>query len=151
MCCSRLWITVGALLGGVAVGAGAFAAHGLDSYLVQIYAGETRVVTGVTLPAAQKYLADFRTAAEYQMYHALALIGLGIVSKTASSRWLKVAGWCFLFGTLIFSGCLYVLAVSGMRWLGAIVPIGGVLFLIGWAAFAIGAYPRDDAACARVT
>lgn len=134
------WIMLGAILGGLAVAAGAFAAHGLDHYFEVKYADdEPRSVAGVKIPAAQKYLTDFKTAAEYQMYHALALLGVGLLARTPSSIWLTVAGWSFVVGIVIFSGCLYALTLTGQRWLGAFVPIGGVSFLIGWTALAIGA------------
>jgi len=135
------WITLGAILGGLAVAAGAFAAHGLDHYFAEKYAStEPREVAGVKVPAAQKYLADFKTAAEYQMYHALALLAVGLLARTQPSTSLTIAGWSFLGGIAIFSGCLYALTLTGHRWLGAIVPIGGVLFLVGWTALAVAAW-----------
>ena len=136
---TQCWTSVGALLAGLAVAAGAFAAHGLDGYFSAKYAGQERKVAGVTVPAAQKYLADFRTAAEYQMYHALALLAVGALGATRPSRWVTVAGVSFVGGTLLFSGCLYALTLTGQRWLGMIVPIGGVLFLVGWFALLVGA------------
>src|SRR5690606_979682 len=99
-----------------------------------------RQIAGVEIPASQKYLNDFKTAAEYQMYHALALLGVGLLLQGRSSGLLQVAGWSFLLGILIFSGCLYALTLTGLRWLGAIVPIGGVLFLVGWGALAAAAF-----------
>lgn len=137
----RAWIFLGAALAGLAVAAGAFAAHGLDGKFVKQYAGQTREVTGVTVSAAQKYLADFKTAAEYQMYHALALIAVGMLARTKPSRALTIAGWSFVAGIALFSGCLYVLTLTGQRWLGMVVPIGGVLFLIGWTALAADVWP----------
>jgi len=77
----------------------------------------------------------------YQMYHALALIGVGILLarfSTEGSTWLNASGWLFLAGSILFSGSLYLLALSGTTWLGAITPLGGVAFLIGWLALAIG-------------
>lgn len=134
------WITIGAVLAGLAVAAGAFAAHGLDGYFAKKYAdAEPRTVAGVQVPASQKYLADFKTAAEYQMYHALALLAVGLLARAQPSTWLTVAGWSFFGGIVLFSGLLYALTLTGQRWLGAIVPIGGVAFLVGWAALAIGA------------
>jgi uncharacterized membrane protein YgdD (TMEM256/DUF423 family) len=74
------------------------------------------------------------------MYHALGLIAVG----WAATRWLdplvRAAGWLFLGGTLVFSGSLYVLSLTGMRWLGAVTPLGGLLFLAGWAALAVGVW-----------
>lgn len=136
----RMWIALGALLAGLSVAAGAFAAHGLDGYFKQKYAGTPpREVAGVPIPAAQKYLQDFKTGAEYQMYHALGLLAVGFLTLARRSRAANVAGWSFLVGIAIFSGCLYLLTITGHRWLGAIVPIGGVAFLVGWVALAYAA------------
>ncbi|MDB5341175.1 MAG: hypothetical protein JWN70_6794 [Planctomycetaceae bacterium] len=135
----RIWLILGAVLAGLSVGSGAFAAHGLDGYFKQKYArAEPREVAGVKIPAAQKYLQDFKTGAEYQMYHALALLLVGLLAQSNRSAAWSVAGWSFLLGTILFSGSLYLLTLTGQRWLGAIVPIGGVLFLVGWAAVAFG-------------
>lgn len=113
------WLRLGAILGGLAVAGGAFAAHGLEKQL------------------DERGLALFETAARYQMYHALALVAVGLLAGAGrSGRASDVAGWCFLLGVLLFSGSLYALALSGVRGLGAITPIGGVLFLVGWAALA---------------
>lgn len=135
----RVWLILGAIFAGLSVGAGAFAAHGLDGYFKQKYAqAEPREVAGVKIPAAQKYLQDFKTGAEYQMYHALALLLVGLLAQSSRSSAWPVAGWSFLLGIILFSGCLYLLTLTGQRWLGAIVPIGGVLFLVGWTAVALG-------------
>ena len=86
-------------------------------------------------------LQVFQTAVTYQMYHALALIGVGILLARFSidgSPWLTAAGWLFVAGSILFSGSLYALALSGTSWLGAITPLGGVAFLLGWLALAIG-------------
>jgi uncharacterized membrane protein YgdD (TMEM256/DUF423 family) len=113
------WLRLGAILGGLAVAGGAFAAHGLEDRLDE---------RGLTL---------FETAARYQMYHALALVAVGLLAGSdRAGRALGVAGWSFSLGVLLFSGSRYALALSGVRWLGAITPIGGVLFLVGWAALA---------------
>jgi uncharacterized membrane protein YgdD (TMEM256/DUF423 family) len=119
----RVFVSLGGLSGCLAVAAGAFAAHALRDRL------------------SADLLDVFQTGATYQMYHALALVGVGILLSRFSvggSTWLTVAGWLFVAGTLLFSGSLYALALSGTRWLGAITPIGGVAFLIGWLALAIG-------------
>lgn len=138
----RLWILAGGLLAGLAVAAGAFAAHGLSTYFADKYAGQERTVAGSPVPAAQKYLADFKTAAEYQMYHALALIAVGLLAQRqpTPSPWLTVAGWSFLAGIVLFSGFLYVLTISGETRLGMIVPLGGSAFLVGWTFLALGAW-----------
>ena len=140
------WIALGAVFAGLSVAAGAFGAHGLNAQLPKMYAGQEREVAGVKISAAQKYLADFKTGAEYQMYHALALIAVGLLATARPSPWLTTAGWSFTGGILLFSGCLYALVLTGRTILGAIVPIGGVLFLVGWFALAvattIGRTPR---------
>jgi len=127
------------VLAGLAVVCGAFAAHGLDTKLPVQYAEQTRVVAGETVPAARKYIADFKTAAEYQMFHGLGMIACGLVAIRRPARSLDVAGWCFLIGTALFSGSLYALVLSGVTKLGMITPFGGVLFIVGWVALAIGA------------
>jgi uncharacterized membrane protein YgdD (TMEM256/DUF423 family) len=75
------------------------------------------------------------------MYHALALVGVGILLARFSidgSVWLTAAGWLFVGGSVLFSGSLYALSLSGTTWLGAITPVGGIAFLVGWLAVAIG-------------
>jgi uncharacterized membrane protein YgdD (TMEM256/DUF423 family) len=122
---ASFWAAAGAVSGFVGVALGAFGAHGLkdrlDAHALEVY----------------------QTAAHYQMIHALALIALGAWLSARATAGLgalagagNIVGWCFLVGTVVFSGSLYALAVSGVKTLGAITPIGGVLFLIGWAAFA---------------
>jgi uncharacterized membrane protein YgdD (TMEM256/DUF423 family) len=134
------WIATGALSAAIAVVCGAFAAHGLDGLLATKYAGQTKVVTGEEIPASRKYLNDFRTAAEYQMYHALGLIAVGLLSLSAArSGALNAAGWSMLLGTILFSGSLYALVLSGITKLGMITPLGGVLFIVGWVSLAVGA------------
>jgi uncharacterized membrane protein YgdD (TMEM256/DUF423 family) len=114
----RTFFALGAALAGVAVAAGAFGAHGLRDRL------------------APDMLAVFETAVRYQMYHALALVGVA----WAVTRWpgagAGLAGWLFVAGIALFSGSLYVLALSGVRWLGAITPFGGLCFLAGWGVLA---------------
>ena len=116
-------MTIGALSGFLAVAAGAFGAHSLRDRL------------------SADMLSVFQTGVSYQMYHALALVGVGILLARFSiegSTWLTAAGWLFLAGTILFSGSLYLLALSNTTWLGAVTPLGGVAFLLGWAAVAIG-------------
>jgi uncharacterized membrane protein YgdD (TMEM256/DUF423 family) len=127
----------GAVLGGLAVALGAFAAHGLDTVFVEKYAGQTRTVAGVEVAAAQKYLNDFKTGAEYQMYHALALLAVGLLGRPSMSRSLQAAAWSFLLGIVLFSFSLYAFTLTGQRWLVFFTPIGGVLFIVGWAALAV--------------
>lgn len=117
----RLWIVFGSVSGLVSVAAGAFGAHGLKKRL------------------AADLLITFETGARYEMFHALALVAVGLLMLRAPSTAGTVAGWSFLVGTVLFSGSLYVLALTGTRWLGAITPLGGVAFLVGWAALAVAA------------
>jgi uncharacterized membrane protein YgdD (TMEM256/DUF423 family) len=118
----RLFIVLGALSAGLAVGLGAFAAHGLRGRLTP------------------ELLATFETAARYHMYHALGLLAVG----WAASRWpggaVTSAGWLFVAGTLLFSGSLYALSLTRYRWLGAVTPLGGAAFLAGWLALALAAW-----------
>jgi uncharacterized membrane protein YgdD (TMEM256/DUF423 family) len=143
-------MALGGVLAGLAVGLGAFAAHGLSDQFATQYAGaEPRKVAGVEIPASLKYLEDFKTGAEYQMYHALGMIGVGLVLRSSEkkNRLLDLAGWSFLVGILVFSGFLYLLTLTGQRWMGGIVPIGGVAFLVGWGCFAAGVCPCRNSEC----
>lgn len=118
----RTFAALGALSAAVAVAAGAFGAHALKGHL------------------SPDDLAIFETGARYQMYHALALLAVA----WAATRWpggaVSTAGWLFVVGTLLFSGSLYALALTGVRWLGAVTPLGGLAFLAGWVCLAIGAW-----------
>ena len=119
----RTFLAIGALLGLVAVAAGAFGAHALEARL------------------SPDRLAIFETAARYQMYHALALLGVSIAAALlpATTSLVNAAGWSFVAGTIVFSGSLYLLALGGPRWLGAITPLGGLAFLAGWALLGLAA------------
>ena len=125
------WIACGAILAGLAVAMGAFGAHGLKPWLTER--------AGLSAEAAARSLETYETAARYHMYHALALILIGMFAQRDPSRSLDAAGWSFLVGILLFSGLCYAIALGGPKKLGAIVPIGGVAFIIGWLAMAIGA------------
>ncbi len=131
----RTCLILGSLLAGLAVAAGTFGAHGLPALLERQH-GLTEEQAPVELAKAQ---ANFETAARYQMYHALALLLVGLMTERRPSRCLSVAGVSFVFGSLVFSGCLYALVLTQQKWLGAIVPIGGVSFLVGWIATLIAA------------
>lgn len=135
------WFRIGAVLGGLAVTFGAFAAHGLDDYFAKKYRDlPPKTVAGFAVPASWKYLQDFRTGAEYQMYHALALVAVGLAAARATRRRaLDVAGWSFLLGIVLFSGSLYALTLTGDKYWAFVTPFGGVLFLVGWAALAFAA------------
>ena len=114
----RAFALAGALSAFLAVAAGAFGAHALRARL------------------SADLLAVFETAARYQMYHALALLAVAILAARWPGMPLRAAGWLFIGGTVVFSGSLYLLALTGTRWLGAITPLGGLLFLAGWLALA---------------
>jgi uncharacterized membrane protein YgdD (TMEM256/DUF423 family) len=127
----RFALVAGAILGGIAVAAGAFGAHGLKETL-----------------AASGQSDNWETACRYAIYHALALLATGLLARLPSPpspTITRAASLCFGAGTLIFSGCLAALALSGIKILGAIVPIGGVLMLVGWAllAYAAAVAPRQ--------
>jgi uncharacterized membrane protein YgdD (TMEM256/DUF423 family) len=129
------WLRIGAVAGFLAVAFGAFGAHGLNDLLKPVAADSTQ-------EAAFKLrrLENFETAARYNMYHALAILVVGLlVNSGRSGTALTVAGWSFVAGILLFSGSLYAYALLGLRWLGAITPFGGVGFLLGWVALALGA------------
>jgi uncharacterized membrane protein YgdD (TMEM256/DUF423 family) len=117
----RTFMLAGALAGFVAVALGAFGAHGLRGRL------------------SPDMLAVFETGVRYQMYHALALMLTSALTGGAivHGRAAAAAGWLFVAGIVLFSGSLYVLAITGISILGAITPLGGVAFLLGWACLAI--------------
>jgi uncharacterized membrane protein YgdD (TMEM256/DUF423 family) len=141
------WFRIGAVLGGLAVAFGAFAAHGLDDYFAKKYRDfPPKTTAGFDVPASWKYLQDFKAGAEYQMYHSLALLAVGLAAaRTMKRRALDLAGWCFLSGIALFSGSLYALTLTGDKYWAFVTPFGGVFFLIGWAslAFAIVDQSRD--------
>jgi len=139
----RFWGSCGALFAGLAVMTGAFAAHGLDRVFTEKYAGQTRTVAGESVPLAKKFLADFRTGAEYQMYHALGLLAVGALAANRPSRVANVAGTAFVAGIVLFSGSLYVLTLTGVTKWGAVTPFGGIAFLVGWAALAVACVHRE--------
>jgi uncharacterized membrane protein YgdD (TMEM256/DUF423 family) len=127
----RIFTALGALSGFIAVAAGAFGAHALKAHLTP------------------DMLAVFDTGARYQMFHALALLAVAWALSRWPGRAAAASGWCFVGGTVIFSGSLYVLSLTGVRGFGAITPIGGVLFLAGWLLLAVAAWrgvaQRDSA------
>ena len=100
---------------GMAVALGAFGAHGLRAMVTP------------------EMLAVFETGVRYQMYHALALVAIGLAFARLQGRAAAAAAWLFVAGTVLFSGSLYVLTLTGTRWWGAVTPLGGVAFLAGWA------------------
>lgn len=115
------FLIAAAIFGGLAVGLGAFAAHGLEK-----------------LTTDAKTLHGFQTGVEYQMYHAFALIAVAILFQKSPGRWLKWAGNCFTTGVILFSGSLYLLTVlkiqdsAAVKFAGPITPLGGIFFIAGW-------------------
>lgn len=118
----RIFFTLGAVSAFIGVAAGAFGAHGLRGQL------------------SIEMLSVFEVGVRYQMYHAFALMATAWAQAKWPSSTVMVGGWLFVVGTVLFSGSLYVLSVSGMKWLGAITPLGGVAFLAGWVCLAWGAW-----------
>ncbi len=114
----RPWLALAALSGFLAVAFGAFATHALEARLA---------------PAALEWIA---TGLRYQMLHVGGLLAVALLIERRPRRSLSVAGGGFLLGSLVFCGLLYAMALTGQRWLGMIVPLGGVSFLAGWAALA---------------
>ncbi|MEM1112579.1 MAG: DUF423 domain-containing protein [Pseudomonadota bacterium] len=124
---AKLFLTLGAISSMLAVAFGAFGAHALKARLDE-YA-----------------LGVYETAVQYHFYHSLALLAVGLLAlQVPQSGLLKSSGWLFLAGVFIFSGSLYVLALSGMRWLGAITPLGGLAFIAAWACLALAAWKTLD-------
>ena len=127
----NLWVFCGALLGGFSVTLGSFGAHLLKTHLDRI-----------------DQTANWETAVRYCLFHAIVLLIVGIAHQIESFAnvqvWLSRAGWCFLFGTLLFSGCLAVLALSGIKILGAVVPVGGSLLIAGWLCMAYAGWSHKN-------
>jgi uncharacterized membrane protein YgdD (TMEM256/DUF423 family) len=121
----RVFFAAGCVSAIVAVSLGAFGAHGLRARL------------------GPDLLATFEIGVRYQMYHALGLLAVGLALSRWPSTTTVLAGWLFIAGTLVFSGSLYVLALTGVRWLGAITPVGGAAFIAGWIALAWAVWPRS--------
>jgi uncharacterized membrane protein YgdD (TMEM256/DUF423 family) len=111
---SRWLVLIGCVSAGLGVAAGAFGAHMLKDLL------------------EPNMLAVYDTATRYQMYHAFGLVLTGLVVRVGRDSGAVKAGWLFLAGTLLFCGSLYGVSLLGIRWLGAVTPVGGVLFIVGW-------------------
>ena len=120
----RTFFIIGSILAGLAVATGAFGAHGLQ-----------KMVTPERLETWDK-------AVRYQIYHALALLILAwaLMHWPEQAKLLATGGWLFLAGSVLFSGSLYILVVSGITWLGAITPLGGVAYIAGWLCLVIAAW-----------
>lgn len=124
---ARRMLIVAAILGFLGVALGAFGAHGLEKF------------------ANEKQITNYNTGVRYHMYHAIALLALAAVVTQLNARAAKVALWSFVVGIALFSGSLYAYGFTGLKWLGAITPIGGLALLVGWAAVGVAAVksPRD--------
>ena len=114
----QLFFAFGSSFAALGVIAGAFGAHALKRHLTE------------------DMLATFEIAVRYQLYHALGLIVVSWAASQWNSQLISVAGWLFVAGIAIFSGSLYILSLTGIRWLGAITPIGGGAFIVGWLCLA---------------
>jgi uncharacterized membrane protein YgdD (TMEM256/DUF423 family) len=118
----RLFFALGSLSAFLGVGLGAFGAHALRSRL------------------PSELLVIFETGVRYQMYHALALLAVGFACARWPGPFVVASGWAFLAGTVVFSGSLYALALTGVRGWGAVTPLGGLAFLAGWLCLAWGCW-----------
>ena len=123
---AKRFLLIGAGYGGLAVALGAFGAHALKERL------------------GPELLRVWDTAVQYQAWHALALLAVGLLALRAPSTALCMAGAAFALGVLLLSGSLYVRALTGVRGLGAITPLGGVAFLLGWAALLVAVARMDS-------
>jgi len=123
---ARVFFIIGSVAGMLGVICGAFGAHGLEDRL------------------DAEMLAIWNTAATYQMYHAVALLGAAWACERFAGRAAVVAGWLLTAGIVVFSGSLYVLALTGVKWLGAITPLGGLAFIVGWAMLIVAAATGND-------
>ncbi|MBI1259899.1 MAG: DUF423 domain-containing protein [Chloroflexi bacterium] len=121
---SRNFVLLAALFGFLGVGLGAFGAHGLSAYFA----------------AHPDLQDDFRTATQYHLYHTLALIGAAWVAERYPGRWSRWAGILFAVGIVLFAGSLYILALTNLRIMGAVAPLGGLALLGGWASLGLAAW-----------
>jgi uncharacterized membrane protein YgdD (TMEM256/DUF423 family) len=123
----RRWLFIAALMGGLAVILGAFAAHGLRAVL------------------SDRMLTAFETGAQYQMYHALAIGLAALAVRDRAARLANAAAALFLIGIALFSGSLYLLAFTGLTFLGMVTPLGGLSMMAGWAVLALAALKLEKA------
>lgn len=128
---SRIFVILSGLLGVTAVGLGAFGAHGLQSRLSMV-------------PDGLKRLQWWETAAHYHLVHALAVALAAWLAHRGAGSSASVAGWAFVAGAALFSGSLYVMAVTGQTKLGMITPVGGLLFMVGWVAVLVAGFRLVD-------
>lgn len=122
------WLVAGSILGATGVALGAFGAHALQR------------VASTLGDDPERLLATWETAVRYQMYDSLALLAVGLLSLRGRRRSLESAGWTLLVGTVVFCGLLYAVVLSGITFLGAIVPVGGVLMITGWILLALAGW-----------
>ncbi len=122
------YLVAAAIFGGLAVALGAFGAHGLEN-----------------ITSDEKVLHGFQTGVQYQMYHALALLSVAILFDKLPAKWMKWAGICFIAGIILFSGSLYLLTFfklqesTGVKFVGPVMPLGGLLFIAGWLCILVAA------------
>ena len=128
----KTFLSLGALFGGIAVALGAFGAHSLKNIV------------------SSDVVSVFQTGVQYQMYHTLALLVVAIVYERLPNQWIRWSGYLFSFGILFFSGSLYLITALKAEerpipvLIGVITPIGGLLFILGWLSFLIGAFKKND-------
>ncbi|PRO72499.1 DUF423 domain-containing protein [Alteromonas alba] len=122
----RMYLLIGALLALLGVMLGAFGAHGLKNIL------------------DASALATFEVGVRYQMYHALAILLVGGLAAQASLVWRKRAALLFIIGSVLFSGSIYLLVLTGQKWLGPVTPLGGLCLMLGWVALAISVMKGAD-------
>jgi uncharacterized membrane protein YgdD (TMEM256/DUF423 family) len=124
----RIWIVLGGLLAAIGIGMSAVHAHGLEKMLQQ---------KGFDASEVQAKLHFFETAVRYELYHAMALVVVGLLALHSRSMWFLIAGVLFFCGTILFSGSLYLLALGDTR-IPYAAPTGGVVLIVAWLALAIG-------------
>ena len=124
---TKIFLAIAGFLGALSVASGAFATHALKDSLTV------------------KALEIWETATKYQMYHVLALllVALLLTQTEIADSSLNIAGWAFIIGIIVFSGSLYALSLTGIKWLGAITPLGGLAFIVGWISIAIAAWGME--------
>jgi len=118
----RIFFLLGAISAFIGVAAGAFGAHGLEERL------------------HAEMLSVFEIGVRYQMYHAFGLLAAAWAYAKRPSRLVSSGGWLFVLGTVLFSGSLYLLSITGLKWFGAVTPFGGISFLAGWFCLAVAAW-----------